>query len=397
MEYKVNLEKILNNTGIAMFFIYMITYNIFSYRANTVIISEIILLILLIIISLYIIFIKKYIRAGSFLIFLFIYNAYLFINIYFSINKSISFEKIKTLLLLIAFSYMLYNFFDNKLKIRQGLVAITYSYIILGIYTLNKYGFSNLFSGIVSKRIGSDISQENVLGTSLAIGAVLCFYFALYKGKKIYYLYFIFLFIMSSFTQSRKALFSVLVGIIILVFLKNRMKNFLKTFLLLLLAIIVLYILLKLPIFEGVLSRVNGIFDTSKPMEASAFIRKNMIKDGIEYFCQKPLIGYGYDCFRELGYYNTYSHNNYIEMLINGGILSFIIYYGLYLYIIIKLIPNIFKFDSVSIIFFTMIIIQLIMDFAEVSYSSKIIYIYFALYFSYINIETDEIKLYERN
>ncbi|HAT4221783.1 O-antigen ligase family protein [Clostridium perfringens] len=281
---------------------------------------------------------------------------------------------------------MLYNFFDNELKIKQGIKSITYSYIILGLYTLNNYGVKNLFFGYGVERIGNDISQVNILGMSLASGAVLCFYFALYKKRNIYYLYFIFLFLMSSFTESRKALLSVLIGIIILVFLRNRMKSLLKTFLLVVLAITVLYILLKLPIFEGVLSRFNGLFDSSKPMEASALIRENMIRDGINYFTKKPMIGYGYDCFRELGY-GTYSHNNYIEMLINGGIISFIIYYSLYLYIIIKLIPNIYKFDSISIIFFTMIVIQLIMDFAQVSYYSKIIYVYFALYFSYINMK----------
>ena len=53
-----------------------------------------------------------------------------------------------------------------------------------------------------------------------------------------------------------------------------------------------------------------------------------------------PIYGYGFDSFK---YYNQsvtgrfyYSHNNFIEMLYNTGIIGFILYYWYYLYTITK-------------------------------------------------------------
>ena len=33
-------------------------------------------------------------------------------------------------------------------------------------------------------------------------------------------------------------------------------------------------------------------------------------------------------------------HNNFIELLVDVGLLGFVIYYSIYLYLILKLLPN---------------------------------------------------------
>lgn len=385
MNCKINIIRILDKLCMFFFFLYMVSYNIFSYRYETVIISEIILIILLVSISIYILH-KRKIRIGILGLLYSLYFAWSCCTVYWAINQQVAFQRLKTLGQLIILSMILYNYFDSKEKIAKAIKMITFSFVILCIYSINKYGLSNLLNGSIGGRIGNDISQINVLGISLALGSILCFYYGLYKNKKLYYLGTLMLFIVSSFTGSRKALIIALLGISILTFMKNRMKKYIKTIILSSIIIVIMYYILTLPMFELVLERLNGFFNSNGSLDASSITRINMIKVGWMFFVNNPIIGYGLDCFRFLAY-GTYSHNNYIEMLINGGIIEFILFYSLYIYSIFKLSIKAYKFDEIAILLLIILIIQLVMDFAQVSYYSKIIYIYFAICFSYISVD----------
>ena len=62
--------------------------------------------------------------------------------------------------------------------------------------------------------------------------------------------------------------------------------------------------------------------------------RINMIKTSIEQFSNAPLLGNGIAHSKVL--FDTYSHNNYVEILMNTGIIGFFIYYSVYLISIYK-------------------------------------------------------------
>ncbi len=69
-------------------------------------------------------------------------------------------------------------------------------------------------------------------------------------------------------------------------------------------------------------------------LNTSSDLRKQMIKDGISLWLEKPFIGYGINQFRYETVWNTYSHSNYIEMFVSAGMLGLLAYYGI-LWIII--------------------------------------------------------------
>jgi len=83
--------------------------------------------------------------------------------------------------------------------------------------------------------------------------------------------------------------------------------------------------------------------------ESSAKTRNEMIDSGLEWVLAKPLTGYGLDCYRFLSRYNTYSHNNYIELAVSGGIWALPIYYWYYAYIIWKNITQYKNADNKKI------------------------------------------------
>lgn len=82
---------------------------------------------------------------------------------------------------------------------------------------------------------------------------------------------------------------------------------------------------------------INLLTDGST-RDGSLLSRQTLIEIGLKYIKEKPWTGYGYDCFKlisgvngtgnvgagEAGYY---SHNNYIELLVGGGIIGFVLYY----------------------------------------------------------------------
>ena len=63
-----------------------------------------------------------------------------------------------------------------------------------------------------------------------------------------------------------------------------------------------------------------------------------MIQIGLDKWMQSPIWGYGFDSFK---YYNQivtgrfyYSHNNFVELLYNEGIIGFVLYYWYYIRVI---------------------------------------------------------------
>ena len=59
-----------------------------------------------------------------------------------------------------------------------------------------------------------------------------------------------------------------------------------------------------------------------------------LILDGLEWFKDKPVFGHGINCFRELSNQtyefagkNFYAHNNYVELLVDVGVIGLLLYY----------------------------------------------------------------------
>lgn len=83
---------------------------------------------------------------------------------------------------------------------------------------------------------------------------------------------------------------------------------------------------------------------------------------------------------------DTYLHNNYVEMLVDGGLIGFIIYYSIYIKLIINLIKNKAKGDRFIAISLVMVALMLISEYGSVSYYEKNTYFYFMILYLEIEI-----------
>jgi len=142
---------------------------------------------------------------------------------------------------------------------------------------------------------------------------------------------------------SRKALIILIGAPVIFLFLKeDRAFYRIRTLLIgAVFGVAVIFAMLNIPLlYETIGARMENyilsLFGQIKLTEGSAIHRGRMIDIGIELFKARPFTGYGLDNYKFLGDYRVYSHNNYIELMVSGGVFALVAYYWWYLYIIVK-------------------------------------------------------------
>ena len=96
-------------------------------------------------------------------------------------------------------------------------------------------------------------------------------------------------------------------------------------------AIFYLLIMTENPLSLGVLHRVRAValfFLKGEGRGGSTIERSSLIVAAWNWFLQRPFTGWGHGCFRFLeGSLGKYSHSNYLELLVSGGIPMALIYY----------------------------------------------------------------------
>ena len=116
------------------------------------------------------------------------------------------------------------------------------------------------------------------------------------------------------------------------------------------------------------------------------FHRYALAQDALRMFYEKPIFGWGADGFR---YFNkidfTYSHSNYLELLVNYGTIGFILFYSVYIWFF-KLTYKLINDNKSSLvlndkyIFIFFLIITIILDFAMVRIFERMYWIIISMY-----------------
>lgn len=216
------------------------------------------------------------------------------------------------------------------------------------------------------------------------------------KIKVIYIMGSILLFYLLLLSGGRKFIIVCLIFAYTIVFLKfyktQKKKLFLNTVIYIVVLATIYYLIFNYKLFYNIIGiRFEGLFNfyTGRGViDASTIVRENMIDFGISAFKQQPIFGYGLDNFKVLyflngGYYH-YAHNNYIELLVDFGLIGFTLYYGFFIYLIFNLLK--IKSDSSGMrdFFLGLLFVLLINDYGTVSYNLIQIQILLALADSYI-------------
>lgn len=200
------------------------------------------------------------------------------------------------------------------------------------------------------------------------------------------------LLLFSLLSGSRKAILILLIGFFALSisFGKDLSSGTKKLFTGGLLVCIALLAIFEIPFLNEIAAQrivhLLNYLDTGAIEDGSMRWRSIMNAYGLELFIKKPVLGSGLNTFKyyfgkTYTSYATYAHNNYIELLVDGGIIGLVLYYFSYAYVIIKAIRSKCKFNKQVVVIMSLIAV---FDYALVSYENMMIQLFVVFLFGFI-------------
>ena len=376
-----NSGSLLSKLNYILFMFYTISIFIFSFKIEYVAISNNIF-VLYAASALLKIIIKGKIQRNKIYIFTISFVFYSFLSCLWAVDPVSAFQKSNSLFLLICFSLITYQVFDKGNSINFILISIMVAGVAMELYSVFFYDFFTIVDAIITgQRLGGEINQANTFGIYLAFTCVISAYYAIYKKKSLFYLITMTSFLLILSSGSRTGLAIGFLGLVLLFYFRSSERRQYQGLLLSVFIGLLLFSILQLSIFDEATIRMQqlaSIFSTDKNIDNSATVRLFMIEFGINKFMENPIIGYGAESSRfllETIYGNTYLHNNYVEILVNYGLLGFLFYYITFLIILYKAWNGAKRKNPESIIVTVLFIMILISDYGTVSYYDKLIYI----------------------
>lgn len=217
---------------------------------------------------------------------------------------------------------------------------------------------------------------------------------ALSAGRKFFLLPFVFLYILLLCKKNKK----------------GKRNIVLYTLIAAILAVVAFNMIMKIPVlYDAIGTRIEASIDkeNSEKIDSGTYwssqIRDEMREDAIAKWEEKPFTGYGFDSYKyraqEVVGHFYYSHCNYVELLYNGGILYFAVYYWIYY----KLISEFFKKKNVDekhrAFTLAVTVCMFVFDYGMVSYSVASIHIIIALSMKVMTFQnnTEKIMCLEEN
>lgn len=200
----------------------------------------------------------------------------------------------------------------------------------------------------------------------------------------------------------KKAFFFPFVYLGLLLFIKNR-DNLLKS----ILSIIVLTALL-IPTYNFSMSnekmyanigrRIEGFtnyFTGEGRVDGSTRVRIGLAKDAWNVFLDNPIRGVGLDAFRTITKYKTYAHNNFLELLASTGLLGFVSFYWIHIYLVCIFFIRIRykQAKEMDFLFVSIILTNLLHDMATISYFRLSFLLPICLAAGYLRCQCDRSKV----
>lgn len=235
--------------------------------------------------------------------------------------------------------------------------------------------------------------NANVIGMILTVTTMITAYFAYYCKQRVYYISLALQVFAALLTSSRKTFVAICMGFIMLIFLKDRSVKLLFRILFVTLAIIaVIYAIMNIPqlylaIGQRFESMLNYLTDTD--VDNSMYMRRMFIYYAKQFFAEHPILGNGPNSFAlrivDILGESDYAHNNYYEILVSYGIVGFMLYYGMYAYIVAKLIKAVVVSENGGAkLMLTVMTVILICEYGIVLYYSVYAMVFLSVAFMFV-------------
>lgn len=376
MRNNPKLIKILNISEYFLLFVYTFSLPSFSARSIFNIISYTFMG-LLIINTLILVLVKKNIQFKLHFLTIPIFVFWIFLGtIFFSHN----YRGALTLFLLSITMFVFYFSFKALENFKYSsyiiiLSILAFSAYFIAIYWKSIISFQSYTNG--NFRLGDYFDNVNHIGTYFFLGFALSLYFLLFgniKEKFIFIIGIIFL-LLGMTTGSREFVVNIFLIIVFMLFFKFRKKKWI--YILTLIGVLFLIgLFMNLPFMATMKTRFEKMIIalSGGGGEASTTTRFMWQIYGVVLGSQNIVPGYGFYGFASASNIGTYSHANYSEIICNGGIVGFVLFYGYLIYIFYKT----YKWDNPYKNFSATLSLTFILSSpVSIYYSSKETYLFF--------------------
>lgn len=340
---------------------------------------------------------SKRLIIDTFLMWFYLFGIALLIGVLFAPVSDYAIMICTTYLSLSIFLFINIKNMRNKKLIEKTLFVLTIAGLVNSLYSVYFYGVDGIINSITNGiRLGWEISSPNSYGLYSAFTALLLIYFYFYKGKKIYLILAILPIIIMFTSYSKKAFLVLAFSIILLVIYKYRKKS-IKMIGSIFLVLAVIYIVLQAPALELLKLRLESMFsvvtnndnNTSLYVDGSDQKREELILIGINFFEDSPIVGNGTGAYRfkseAIFGMSTASHNNFIEIAVNHGLIGLFLYYTpIFIILISLLFHSLNKNDEVAfLIFILLFVITFIHGMSAITYTDKFYWFLISIGVSY--------------
>lgn len=325
-----------------------------------------------------------------------VFAIYCFISTLWAIDPSDAIERgITVVEICVCMTVFLWAYSNMQNPFYRLLKAVMYGGYAVTIYTFIFIGIKNILSMVaLGGRLDSTFDNVNTIGLICAISLILSVFFLYQKKKWLLVLLDIPTLVLLSACGSRKALLVTIVGCFAIYLFRHRTVNKIAFVFKIIISIVFLFIILRLlsslSIFSGISERMQGLLALvtgNGEIDHSAQVRQDMFNLGISIFKDNPILGIGMGnahiyTLKYIGH-DCYLHNNYAELLANGGVVGTYLFYRIYLSIIKKLKRNHRLKTQDGVMILILMFCLLVSDLSVVSYYSKLTYFFFMIFYVY--------------
>ncbi|MDU4952411.1 MAG: O-antigen ligase family protein [Clostridium sp.] len=337
---------------------------------------------------------KMKICIGEWHKYVFAFGLVCLLTIITSVRPQDSFGKFKFIIEILVCFTPIYNYYSKEDRSQYLLNSIKWAGYFVAVYSLYFYGLDFVISMLKSAiRLENSFSNINVIGQISAVAIIIQVYEVLnLKKLRLSCLLMVPSLLMILATQSRKAFVLLILGLVLVLIVssedkKNTVKLLMRITVIIFAFVILFVFLSRFSIFSGINERMGYLIKSFQGREGgrSAYLRKQMISVGWQYFLKNPVLGVGIGAphiiaLNSIGE-DAYLHNNFIELLCGGGIIGFAAFYSIYIYLINRFIKYRKVVHYGKNICIIMLLLFLVMEWGKVSCYSKETYFYFMLFF----------------
>lgn len=297
-----------------------------------------------------------------------------------AVDQNATLVMLRRLLLNSAFSVLLVSYVDSLDKLTGLIYACVFGGTVASLLVFSE------FDPGYPQRLGGSLGNENVTGVMIGLSCVFSFHLVLNERKYACLPSALVTLVAVLLTGSRTALLFVVVNGLLMTFFGTN-RRFRSRLIWVLGTVFVgaflCYLVLRVPLFYRVVGRrfesLLSLVLSSRTSEDSLQMRAYMIQYGLALARDRPLLGYGLDNYgvliRDVIGKQTYSHNNYVELLVGSGIVGVASYYSIHATLIAALVNRMRYNRRLASLFLSLMISILIIGYSSVQYYARHIFL----------------------